>query len=252
MHGVDQNEIGCDEFQAMLADALDGTLPGAQRTAFEAHRRSCPDCAPLHEEAGAGRRWLRTLQAEEVIPPPRLLEDILRATSRAELAAPRRQRWWQQLQEFPELLAVWQTVSQPRFAMAFAMAFFSFAAILAVTGVRLGELRAADLQPSALMRDCYEAGGKAVSYYDNIRWVYEVESRVRELRGFAATEESTPREPDMPGEPKQEPRPREPQNPSHSEHQEIKPKWLFASAFPLPGAAQPVASSSPDENRRWL
>jgi hypothetical protein len=71
---------------------------------------------------------------------------------------------------------------QPRLAMTAAMAFFSIALTLNLTGVRLSELRPSDLKPSSIRRGFYEANAHVVRYYDNLRVVYELESRVRDLQ----------------------------------------------------------------------
>jgi hypothetical protein len=71
---------------------------------------------------------------------------------------------------------------QPRLAMTAAMAFFSIALTLNLTGVRITDLRASDFKPSSLMRSAYEAKAKVVRYSDNLRVVYELESRVRDLQ----------------------------------------------------------------------
>jgi hypothetical protein len=75
-----------------------------------------------------------------------------------------------------------QTMLQPRLAMTAAMAFFSIALTLNLTGVRITDLRASDLKPSSILRSCYEAKAKVVRYSDNLRVVYELESRVRDLQ----------------------------------------------------------------------
>jgi hypothetical protein len=66
--------------------------------------------------------------------------------------------------------------------MTAAMAFFSIALTLNLTGVRLSALRASDFKPSSIMRTAYEAKAKVVRYSDNLRVVYELESRVRDLQ----------------------------------------------------------------------
>ena len=78
--------------------------------------------------------------------------------------------------------SIGQTMLQPRLAMTAAMAFFSIALTLNLTGVRLSDLRASDLKPSSILRSCYEAKAKVVRYSDNLRVVYELESRVRDLQ----------------------------------------------------------------------
>ena len=70
--------------------------------------------------------------------------------------------------------------------MTAAMAFFSIALTLNITGVRLSNLRLANLRPTAVRsfmeRRIMTASVPIVRYYDHLRFVYEVESRMRELR----------------------------------------------------------------------
>ena len=85
------------------------------------------------------------------------------------------------------------TMLQPRLAMTAAMAFFSIALTLNLTGVRVSELRLSDLKPSSLKRSMYEANAHVVRYYTNLRVVYELESRVHDLqRGDDGDASSTP------------------------------------------------------------
>jgi hypothetical protein len=78
-----------------------------------------------------------------------------------------------------------QIVFQPRFAMTAAMAFFSIALTMNLTGVRLLDLRASDLWPSSLKRDYHDANARVVRYYEGLRVVYELESRVHDFEGAA-------------------------------------------------------------------
>ena len=82
---------------------------------------------------------------------------------------------------------------QPRFAMSFGMAFFTLSVTLSLAGVKLSDLRHLDLRPSAVRRNYYETQGRVVKYYENIRFVYEIESRVRQFKQ-AATPAEQPRE----------------------------------------------------------
>jgi hypothetical protein len=74
-----------------------------------------------------------------------------------------------------------QIMLQPRLAMTAAMAFFSIALTMNLTGVRLQDLRASDLKPSSLTRDVTNARAGVVRYYEGLRVVYELESRVHDL-----------------------------------------------------------------------
>src|SRR5262249_42382890 len=88
----------------------------------------------------------------------------------------------------------WTVARQPRFAMSFGMAFFSLSITLNLAGVKLSDLRHVDLRPSAIRRTYYETSGKVVKYYENIRFVYEIESRVREFKRATTPAETAPEE----------------------------------------------------------
>jgi hypothetical protein len=88
------------------------------------------------------------------------------------------------------------------------MAFFSIALTLNMTGVRLSKVRFADLKPTSIrmymQRQITVAYTPIVRYYDHLRLVYEVQSRVRELRRNSETENQQQTAPPT-GESKQTP-----------------------------------------------
>ena len=69
--------------------------------------------------------------------------------------------------------------AEPRLLMTAAMAFFSIAMTLNLTGVRLSDLRLSDLRPSAVRsfmeRRLTMASTPIIRYYDHSRLVYEVQ-----------------------------------------------------------------------------
>ena len=77
--------------------------------------------------------------------------------------------------------ALGQIMLQPRLAMTAAMAFFSIALTMNLMGIHRMDLRASDLAPSSLKRDFYSANASVVHYYEGLRVVYELESRVHDL-----------------------------------------------------------------------
>jgi hypothetical protein len=90
-----------------------------------------------------------------------------------------------------------QIALQPRFAMTAAMAFFSIALTMNLTGVHPLSLRASDLRPSSLTREFTNTKASAVRYYEGLRVVYELESRVHDFEGatgndLPAGSQSTP------------------------------------------------------------
>ena len=188
-----QSGMQCIEFDALLSDALDGVLTGAQLDRFQAHTRSCSACGPLFAEVEAGRNWLKDLT--EVEPPVSLVTNILASTTgvdtqrlRVNVAAPSRVSWIERAQAWISagVQPIWGTVRQPRFAMSFGMAFFSLSVALSVLGVKASDLRQVSLRPAAIRHTYYNTQARVVRYYENIRFVYEVESRVRELKRTVA------------------------------------------------------------------
>jgi hypothetical protein len=183
-HGIE-----CTEFEALLTEAIEGQLSGARKESFDAHRRVCTVCGPLFADAQAGLKWMQSL--EEVEPPAHLVHNILAATcgvasTRMPALSPqagatrftgRVRAWWDSY--FTPVAAF---VRQPRFVMSFGMIFFSFSVILNTAGVKAADVAKIDLKPSALHHTYIDVHNRVVKYYDNIRFVYEIESKVREFK----------------------------------------------------------------------
>jgi len=207
----------CAECEAMLADALDGTLSVADRELFDAHMAGCGPCSQMLGDARRGAAFLEMLRTPAPEPPAALLERILAQTSGAAthrlpiamthpgmavagaetpggiVASPGQAPGYNvaaygNVLPFPRRAAAafrsssfGQILLQPRLAMTAAMAFFSIALTMNITGVHLQDLRASDLKPSSLKRDFASANASVVRYYEGLRVVYELESRVHDL-----------------------------------------------------------------------
>jgi hypothetical protein len=216
----------CGEWETLLTDALDGLLTPEDQARFEAHKAVCPACTALYDEARKGREWLEFLSPEPEAPEG-LFERILAHTGPGHTAP---SRWtaggplplaagsaavpgfmppvWQQ----PGFFARVRAIAQPRLLMTAATAFFSIALTLNMTGVRLTSVRLSDLRPAAVRsymeRQWTMASVPIVRYYDHLRFVYEVKSKVRELRGEGEGNGEPRRDetqPATPGETKQNP-----------------------------------------------
>ena len=176
MLGETKPGMQCAEFDVLLTEALDGTLQGERRERFEAHKSECVTCGALFEEASSGLAWLR--EGEEVTPPPNLVHNILAATlgatEQAAQAEPKHSAWERLLRHSRMVFA---PVLTPRFGMSMGMAFFSITLVL-----NMAQIRIKDLTPHNLSHTFYTSENKAMKYYENMRLVYEIESRVRELR----------------------------------------------------------------------
>ncbi len=197
------NGMQCSEFDALLSEVLDKYLTGEKLEKFQAHAGTCPVCGPLLAEAESGKRWLE--QLVEVEPPVHLVHNILASTTGIDTArmnaaatAQGKSSWLDQIADYARTVftPVLALVKQPRFAMSFGMAFFSLSVSLSLAGVKVSDVRHADLRPSAIRRTYYETSGKVVKYYENIRFVYEIESRVREFRRATTPAEPAPEKKD--------------------------------------------------------
>ena len=187
----------CGLWETQLTDALDGLLSPQDEAAFTAHMGGCAACTALFEEARRGREWLRFLSPEPEIPEG-LLDRILATTGPGHraaleaaavgagsippgLAVPAWQR--------PGFMGHVRRFAELRLLMTAAMAFFSIALTLNLAGVRLTDLKLANLRPAAVRafmeRRLNMASVPIIRYYDHLRFVYEVQSTMRQLRGQA-------------------------------------------------------------------
>jgi hypothetical protein len=223
----------CGLWETLLADALDGLLQPEDEATFTAHMAVCPACTALFEEARRGREWLEFLSPEPEVPAG-LLDKILAQTGPGQVAGyglvtgpsnvlPMVPAW-----QRPGFVARVRRFAEPRLLMTAAMAFFSIALTLNLTGVRVTSLRLADLRPSAVRsfmeRRLTMASTPIIRYYDHLRFVYEVESRMRELRrsthgeGQGGDNENQQKPKDAtPGESKQGPGQVPSQGPGHKD-----------------------------------
>jgi hypothetical protein len=191
----------------MLTDALDRTLSPEDQTLFDRHLASCPDCSRMFIDASLGAEMLSKLHDTRPEPSEALLERILASTGPAPELPAVSNLQPNTLLSYPVPVAaapasyhsnvipfhkrvlnafhpqaITHTLMQPRLAMTAAMAFFSIALTLNLTGVRITQLRASDFTPSSLKRTFYDTNARVVRSIDNLRVVYELESRVRDLQ----------------------------------------------------------------------
>ncbi|HEY3927935.1 MAG TPA: zf-HC2 domain-containing protein [Candidatus Koribacter sp.] len=186
-------EMQCTDFDVLLTDALDGLLEGERLARFERHRAECAACGLLFKETKSGFDYLHAL--DEAEPPLNLVHNILAATTAAEAtsgegaaASASRKSWLERLRD--GLLPKLGGVMTPRFAMSFGMAFFSVSMLMSVAGVRPTDLRHMDLTPKGIRKAYYETEARATRYYENIRVVYEIQAKVRQLKKAATTPET--------------------------------------------------------------
>jgi hypothetical protein len=217
----EERPAACAVCEAMLPEAVDGMLSEAEQSAFDKHVAGCVECARKLAEARRGAAWLSMLKSQAPEPPAGLLAKILAETTGAArhdssaIAAPVASlpgwqtathpgaikphrgssgQWAAFRKQLSDVFSIENSraIFQPRLAMTAAMAFFSIALTLNLTGVRLRDLRASDFTPSALKRAVADADASVTRMFQNNRAVYQVESRLSELRSDDALGDPTP------------------------------------------------------------
>lgn len=168
--------VTCAELEVLLADYVDGTLPGDQKTALESHLRECPSCAEFAADVTGAVHFME--RAAEIAPPPDLVTRIAHQIPAGKAHAPAvsgLRRW------FARYL---QPVLQPRFAMGMAMTILSFSMLGRFAGLEPRQLKPADLNPVKVWQTAddklYRSWQRAVKYYESLRVVYEIRSRLSE------------------------------------------------------------------------
>jgi anti-sigma factor RsiW len=170
----------CTEFESILADYLDGTLSNTERAALELHAAECAPCGEFMAEVTGGAAALKNL--EPVDPPPALVTRIAFQAPLGRIRDPyEKQTVWS------SFVIKWlQPAIQPRFVMGMAMTVLSFTMLERCTGVKVDRVPAADLSPAhvwgGMEMKAVRLKDRVLKYYENLRVVYEVEARLRELQ----------------------------------------------------------------------
>jgi len=170
----------CPEFESILADYLDGTLSNTERAAVELHAAECAACGTFMAEVSSGVALLGKLEAIE--PPPALITRIAFQSPLGRIRDPyERQTLWDRFS-----MKWLQPVLQPKFVMGAAMMVLSFTMLERCTGTRVEHIQSADLNPvrvwGGMEARAERTKDRMLKYYENLRVVYEVEARVRELQ----------------------------------------------------------------------
>ena len=173
----------CAEIEILLCDYVDGTLHAADRTALENHLSGCVACKQLSEDvSGMTAFFERVPQAE---PPAELLTRILHhapvgpGAVSERLPSDARPSWAKRV--FGGLFQSWL---QPRYVMGMAMTILSFSMLARFAHIQPRQLRPSDLDPVKVWQGIddhsHRVYDRAMKYYDNLRLVIEIQSRLRE------------------------------------------------------------------------
>jgi hypothetical protein len=177
------------ELENLASEYLEGQLDAARRAQVEAHLAECGACRELVGDLRSALELCRS--AEDLEPAPWLVSKILLATTGHRKPALREQ-----------LAAFFRPAAQPRLAYAVAMAIFSFSIIINAAGINLRSLSMEDLNPRTWVTQANRTGhllyARAEKFYYDLRVVYEIESRFRQLRSQPSEQKPEAPKPEPP------------------------------------------------------
>jgi len=183
----------CSELEILLADYVDGTIHGEQKSAIEEHLAACPACGELARDAAAAVAFME--RASEVEAPPelvtRLLFEMTNGPSRAAVKPSLVRR------AAGKLLGSWgERLLQPKFTMSIAMTILSFAMLGRFAGIEPRQLTPSDLDPvkvwAAVEDRAQRTWERTVKYYENLRVVYEIQTQLKDWTDQADANNGAP------------------------------------------------------------
>ncbi len=178
----------CADLEILLADYVDGTLHGEQKSAIESHLAGCPDCAELARDAAGAVAFME--RSSRVEAPPELVTRILFEITSGPSRAAVRPSWVRRV--FGKWL---EPVLQPRFAMGMAMTVLSFAMLGRFSGIQVRQLKPSDLDPVKVWMAAEDrvqrTWERSVKYYESLRLVFEIQTRLKEWTDERADERQT-------------------------------------------------------------
>lgn len=181
--------MNCAEIESLICDYVDQTLDSTTRAAVDAHLLTCPACRELVDDARSVLGFLEGVP--EVAPPAQLITRIIHEVPAAEgsprTAGRKSGSWWRNW--FKPML-------QPRLAMGMAMTILSFSMLGRFTAP-IKQLRPSDLDPvkvwAAVEDKTHRAWDRTLKYYESLRVVYEIQSRLKDLSDQEAGEKAEPK-----------------------------------------------------------
>jgi anti-sigma factor RsiW len=176
--------MNCADIEILLADYVDGTLAADQKSALSSHLSTCEACEELARDvAGAVAFMERT---SEVTAPPELVTRILFEISSGPSHEAVKPSWIRRI--FGNNIGgkFMEPILQPKYAMGMAFTLLSFAMLGRFAGIEVRHLTPADLDPVKIWTSAEDrvtrTWQRGVKYYESLRLVFEIESRVKEWR----------------------------------------------------------------------
>lgn len=174
----------CADIEILLCDYVDGALRSEERAALESHLAGCAACRELATDVIGVTAFIEHVPHAD--PPPELLTRILHQAPSGRPSAAERApgdpapSWTRRL--FGGFV---QNFLQPRYVMGMAMTILSFSMLARFAHIEPRQLRPSDLDPVKVWQGIddhsHRIYDRAMKYYDNLRLVIEIQTRLKEL-----------------------------------------------------------------------
>jgi hypothetical protein len=165
----------CTELEILLCDYVDGTLRAEEKSALESHLAGCSSCSELAKDVAGVMAFIETAAPAE--PPAELLTRILHELPTGRPATEKKS-WWR------NWFGWVHGFLQPRYVMGMAMTVLSFSMVARFAHIDARQLRPADLDPVKIWAGIddrtHRMWDRTMKYYDNLRLVIEIQSRLKE------------------------------------------------------------------------
>jgi Putative zinc-finger len=165
--------MNCAQIEILICDYAEGTLGPAEAAEVERHLAGCTACAELARDSAAALSFIE--RAADVEPPPELITRILFDAPWSKSKNKSKYRVW--------VSALLSPIRQPKFAMGMALTVISLS-MLAQFVVPVRQLRPEDLKPTAVWAAMEDRGvrawGRTVKFYNNLKFVYQIQTTLRE------------------------------------------------------------------------
>jgi hypothetical protein len=168
----------CAHLEIALCDYLDGTLSPAEKAEVERHLSECAACAEMARDASSAMAFIE--RVADVEPPPQLVTRMFAIPGMREARVSVRhgiQGWFRNLV---------QPMLQPRMVMGLSLTILFFGMMARCAGIPGRQLSPADLNPSRVLAGledrAHRGWERSVKFYENLRFVYQIQSRLREWR----------------------------------------------------------------------
>jgi len=170
--------MNCAELDILICDYVDGTLDSSTRSAVDTHLSGCAACQALVDDSRSVLSFFEGVPTVE--PPPQLITRIIHEVPAADGARPAIK-----VGGMGGWLKSWiKPVLQPRLAMGMAMTILSFSMLGRFTAP-VKQLKPSDLDPvkvwAAVEDKTHRVWDRTLKYYESLRVVYEIQSRLKDL-----------------------------------------------------------------------